>query len=176
MNPIMNLTDMQNWTFIVTAALVILAAYFDHRQRRIPNFLTLPAMLAGVLIHGLGGGWVGLSYSLWGLTLGVGVFLVLYFLGGLGAGDVKLMGGIGSLLGANLILVVFVLTALVGGIMAIYTLLVNQSLGQMKSRLSRLNIRKEQYDPKSDTIPYGYAIAIGTLITLTIQILPEVVA
>jgi prepilin peptidase CpaA len=176
MNSIMNLTDTQNWTFIVTAALVVLAAYFDYRQRRIPNFLTLTAMAVGVTIHGLSGGWVGLSYSLWGLILGIGVFTVLYFLGGLGAGDVKLMGGVGSLLGANLMISVFVFTALVGGIMALYKMIANRSFRQTKSRLSRLNIRRERYDPVTDTIPYGFAIAIGTLVTLTIQILPEVVA
>lgn len=168
-------TDIHTWIFIGTTALVVTAAYFDIRQRRIPNFITLPAIVAGLMLNGLSGGWDGLLFSIWGLVLGFGGFAVLYFLGGIGAGDVKLMGGIGALLGFNLIISVFVLTALAGGIMAIYKMFVNRTFGQLASRLSRLNIRKEDYNPSTDTIPYGFAIAIGTLITLSLQILPEVV-
>jgi prepilin peptidase CpaA len=172
----MNLLNIQFWVFALPVVIVLTASFYDYRWRRIPNFITLPSMVIGLMLHGIDGGWNGLSYSLWGLTLGICVFLVLYLLGGIGAGDVKLMGSIGAFLGADLILSVFILTVLVGGFMASYKMVINGSLKQMKTRLISLSIRKNNYDPLKDTIPYGIAIAISTLITMALETLPEVIS
>jgi prepilin peptidase CpaA len=164
---ILNISGIQILPSVLLVLMVLIAAYSDYRWKRIPNIITLPSIAAGLLIHGIQGGWSGLYFSLAGLILGAGLFVIFYLLGGIGAGDVKLMGAIGSFLGAEQILIVFLLTGLVGGLMSLYKIVMNHSIKQAKSRLARLNIRKGLFNPLTDTIPYGVAIAIGTLLTLT---------
>ncbi len=164
---IMNISSIQFWPSILLILTVSIAGYSDYRWRRIPNIVTLPSIAAGILVHLILGGWNGLYFSLSGLILGAGLFVIFYIFGGIGAGDVKLMGAIGSLLGAYQVLVVFVMAGLVGGVMSIHKIVANRSIRRAGSRLASLNIRKGIFDPATDTIPYGVAIAIGTLLTLT---------
>ncbi|HPZ64409.1 MAG TPA: prepilin peptidase, partial [Bacillota bacterium] len=75
------------------------AVYFDLTRRRIPNYLTIPAMVWGLLSYAVDSGWTGLWESLLGLLAGIGIFVIPFLLGGMGGGDVKLMGAIGALTG-----------------------------------------------------------------------------
>ena len=87
----------------------------DVRERRIPNFVTGPAILAGLILHTISGGWSGLGDSaLAGLIAG-GIFLIFFLAGGMGAGDVKLMAAIGALVGWQDWFGIFIATAIVGG-------------------------------------------------------------
>jgi prepilin peptidase CpaA len=158
----------------------ILAAGFDVKSRRIPNFITGPAILAGLLLHSLYDGWHGLLSSLAaGLLCGV-VFLVFYLAGGMGAGDVKLIAAVGCLAGLSNSASVLVITALAGGVMAIVFALLR---GQLKSTLfnvgklathhknlgltphPEINVR----NASTLRLPYGLAIAAGSCITLYLQ-------
>lgn len=76
---------------------------YDVRERRIPNRITFPALLAGIALHAMFGGWAGLANSLGAALLGGGIFLMLYLAGGLGAGDVKLMAAVGCFVGVDLL-------------------------------------------------------------------------
>src|ERR1043166_490256 len=95
-----------------------LAAGFDLRERRIPNWLVLVALTGGSVLNF----WQGLPQllsSLEGFGLGVGIFLIPFALGWLGAGDVKLLGAVGAVLGAHWLPRVIFYSALVGGVFAL---------------------------------------------------------
>ena len=87
--------------YALALAVALLAALEDLRSRRVPNRLTLPAMLAGLGLHWAAGGSAGLWFSLAGLLTGFGLLILFYVLGGMGAGDVKLLAAAGALLGAE---------------------------------------------------------------------------
>jgi prepilin peptidase CpaA len=157
---------------ILTAATVVSAALYDYKQRLIPNLITFPAIFTGLFIHWIHAGASGFYFSLRGLAVGGGFFLVLYIIGGIGGGDVKLLGSVGAFVGGEKILVIIILTVLIGGVMAI------GKLAFSSIRLNRLRyfvdlFQKNQagiygnnIDPFKDTIPYGVAIAAGTLAAL----------
>lgn len=96
-----------------------LSSIDDVRQRRIPNRVTFPAIVAGLVAHTFAGGWLGLGdAALAGLIAG-GVFLIFYLAGGMGAGDVKLMIAIGCLVGLPSVKLVVITTALAGAVLAL---------------------------------------------------------
>jgi prepilin peptidase CpaA len=95
-------------------ALLLLAAVIDLRQRRIPNWLTLGLILSGLACATAAGGAVELGHALAGLLAGAAVAFVLFALGALGGGDVKLLAGVGAWLGAPAVLIVFVVQCLIG--------------------------------------------------------------
>jgi prepilin peptidase CpaA len=94
--------------------LVWLAAWIDLRTRRIPNLITIPGALLGLAVSPFAGGLDGLQTALAGLAVGMAVMLPGYWLRSTGAGDVKLMGAVGALVGPWLVAVTFVVAALTG--------------------------------------------------------------
>src|SRR5215472_8664356 len=96
----------------VLILLVISAAWSDLRTRHIPNWIPVAGAALGFGLHVWNDGLVGAFTSLGGAALGLGVFLPLYILGGMGAGDVKLFSAVGALVGPQALVVVFVLTGL----------------------------------------------------------------
>ncbi|MHA2852774.1 A24 family peptidase [Paenibacillus lautus] len=82
--------------FGICAVYLIAAFITDLRSMKIPNALTVSAMLSGPIFHGALDGWEGLLFSLKGLGAGFLILLIMYFIGAVGAGDVKLFGGIGA--------------------------------------------------------------------------------
>jgi prepilin peptidase CpaA len=95
------------------------ALFTDLRSRKIPNRLTYPAMVFMLAYCGAAHGFEGLWFSFTGLLLGTGLLMPLYFLGGMGAGDAKLMGAAGAALGMRGVFSVFLFTALIGGAYAL---------------------------------------------------------
>ena len=83
----------------LTLTFTIWAGWLDWRTRKIPNWLTVSGFVAGLGIHTIVGGWHGALASLQGAGLALLVLLPLVLLRGLGAGDWKLMGAVGALLG-----------------------------------------------------------------------------
>ena len=78
--------------FIITVLLLILlclAVYHDLKFRKVPNKITLPIALAGILLSLLDSGLEGLVFSIVGLVFGLLIFIIPYMLGGMGAGDVN---------------------------------------------------------------------------------------
>ena len=105
----------------MTLALVILltlASVCDIRSHRIPNPLVLAGLVLGLVGHGWRGGGPGLLLSLEGVALAV-LALLPYALGGLGAGDVKLLGAVGALMGPAFLLWTLPGTVLAGGLLAL---------------------------------------------------------
>lgn len=99
---------------VVTA----LACYTDLRSRRIPNALTFPAALAAVAAAALIDGASGATTSATGWIVGVAIFFPFFALGGLGAGDVKLLGAIGAWVGPSIVIRVGLYSAMAGGVFA----------------------------------------------------------
>ena len=127
------------------------ALFSDLRWRSIPNRLTLAAALAGLLIHTIRLGWTGAGTALLGCLAGAAVFALFYLAGGMGAGDVKLMAALGSLLGAADILLAALFAALAGGAHAAAVLAWRRCCGRPSARIS---------------IPYAPAIALGAVLAL----------
>ncbi|MGH9673596.1 MAG: A24 family peptidase [Bryobacteraceae bacterium] len=97
-----------------------LAAVWDVRFRKIPNWLTIPALLAAIALHLASG---TLSPSLYGLALALGLGLPLFALRGLGGGDVKLMAAAGAIVGWPGFVALFAIQAVLGGGAAVVLLL-----------------------------------------------------
>jgi prepilin peptidase CpaA len=168
---------------LVLLVLVLCAAFFDARTRRIPNWLTVSGVLAGLALNTfLYPGMSGLWFALKGLGLGFGVYLALHLLRAMGAGDVKLMAAVGSITGAGDWFGIFLLTAVAGGILGIVASIAKKRLGktifnvgfilsEMKS-LRPAYLKNEELDVKSDKglrMPHGVVIAVGTLLFLTLS-------
>ena len=158
---------------IVLSALLLASAFTDLKSQKIPNILTLPGMMAALTLYSFTAGFDGFLFSLKGIAVGIGVLLIPYLLGGMGAGDAKLMGAVGGFLGAKGVFGAFLLTAVVGGIYALLTIFFFRShfKNYFKSFWQRcltfLATRVYIPDPdagqlKRPRLCYGLAIALGT--------------
>ncbi len=145
-----------------------LAAVIDVWSRRIPNWVTLGTLLAGVLINAWLHGFGGAASALLGAGLGLAMLLPFYAMRAIGAGDVKLLAAVGALIGPQALISVAVYGAIVGGAMSVFILvrrgLLARTLGDMlEGTLPRRS---------GATAPYGVAIASGVYLSL---LLPAVI-
>jgi prepilin peptidase CpaA len=104
---------------IVTIAVAIVAAAWDLKTRRIPNFLTFGAAIAAFLVHGYLTGLSGAGWSVAGWLVGVAFFLPFFALGGMGAGDVKLIAALGAWLGPGPAVWVALFSLIAGGVLGL---------------------------------------------------------
>lgn len=155
----------------VLAAVVLLAAWTDLRRREIPNWLTLGAMIAGLALHSWLGGWQGVKFSAAGLGLAALIFVPLFLMRWLGGGDVKLMGAVGALAGARNLFLIFVLDAILGGIVALVLVIVRGRLLRTLRNIPRMfrlerDSELEAGGEKSMGLPRAVTIAAATLLVL----------
>ena len=150
----------------MTAASV--AAVIDVFSRRIPNWVTFAAFIAGVLINTWLAGAGGILLALAGAALGVALLLPFYAIRAMGAGDVKLLAAIGALLGPQALVSVAVYGALVGGAISLVMLCVRRRLFVT---LNEMLIQHRAPTRSGATAPYGIAIASGVYLSL---VLPSV--
>ena len=165
--------------FLVLSIILIFASAIDFYKQRIPNLLTFPTIIVAIIYHGYLNGFQGLSFSLIGFLIGLATLILPYMMGGMGAGDVKLMGAVGALLGAKAVFLAFLLTAVFGGIYAIVIILLNQnfSKGVFKNFFHTILafLLTKKYSPignKNDKpkLCYGIAIALGTFTYMGLSI------
>lgn len=151
-------------------SLALIAAGTDLWSRRIPNLLVLAGLLAGLLFGIITGGFNGLVLALMGTSVGLGLLLIPYLTGGMGAGDVKLLMALGAILGPTSVFWVFIYSCLAGGVMALMVMIVSGKWRVlMADCLLPLGIVvpfSSSLPPKSLAIPYGVAIAAGVIIFL----------
>src|SRR5690349_92249 len=109
---------MENYLLICALALTATGAVTDIRGSRLPNWLTYSGILAGIAVRSVFG-WGSLKPGLLGLAIGGGCFLVLFLLGGMGGGDVKMMAAVGAWAGSTHVAAIMIATAICGGMIAI---------------------------------------------------------
>lgn len=159
-----------------TLVVLVVATFTDLRSRRIPNWLVLPFLVAGLVVSGWMHGWKGIEHSLAGIALGAVLFGILAVMGGMGMGDVKLCAAIGAWIGPGQLITALVLTGIVGGIMALCWAVAGGFLGELFQGAGDLAFgwRKRGWkrDPEltlasttARKMPYAPAIAIGTLVS-----------
>jgi prepilin peptidase CpaA len=161
-------------SFIALSVLLLASVFTDLKSQRIPNFLTLPSMILALSLYSFTNGFEGFIFSLKGVAVGIGVFLIPYLLGGMGAGDAKLMGAVGGFLGAKGVFGAFLITALLGGFYALFVAFIYRALFKncfinfWHRILIFLSTREYLPDPNDGHIQrpklcYGLAIALGTV-------------
>ena len=165
---------------IFLSAVLIVASVNDLRFQKIPNLLTYPAMAIAVGCHVVMNGLDGLLFSAGGLALGIAVLILPYLMGVMGAGDTKLMGAVGAILGARGVFIAFLFTAIMGGVYALIVVLIKRQhfKGFFTRQAATLKtfIFTKQFIPipgdSNEKIPrlcYGIAIAIGTLFSVFLE-------
>lgn len=160
-------------------ALALTAAAFDIRYRRIPNWLVVTGATAAFAIHIWLSGFNGFKTAAAGLGVAFLVYLPLFVLRAMGAGDVKLMAAIGAVIGPMNWIFLFVFTALLGGVAALVLVLAKGRLGEtlrnvgvILSELAHFRAPHEK-DVALDvrhanaiTLPHGVVIAAACLLFL----------
>ena len=177
----------ENLNDIILLILITTSAYFDITKKKIPNFITFPVILWGLLTYTIVDGFEGLRFSGLGFLLGLLVFLLPFALGGMGGGDVKMMAAIGALKGWRFVLFTTIYTGLAGGVIVIFILIKEKKLLITLKRmlaiilkpiffiltltfnsdiLKRVNtwLLNTQLDWEKKYIPYGVAIGIGAVL------------
>jgi prepilin peptidase CpaA len=120
---------------IAAIALAIVAAVWDLKSRRIPNFLTFGSALVAIVVHGYYGALPAAGWSLIGWLIGVAFFLPFFALGGMGAGDVKLLAAIGAWLGPGATVWVALFSLICGGVLGLAVALAYGYLTQAFSNI-----------------------------------------
>lgn len=159
----------------VTVTLVV-AAVIDGYKLKVPNWITFPMIAGGWIASGLMFGWTGLGCSLLGTVVGLGLLLPAYAIGGMGAGDVKLLAGVGAWVGAGITFRAFLVSAVVGGLIALVMVLYRRKWSHHKNQflmiLSEILVLRDPEqlskiagERKSSMmlLPYGIPIAIGSI-------------
>lgn len=169
-------------------AFTLTAAVCDYRTKKLPNWLTVPGFAAALAFHavsgGLAGGWAGvghgLLYAFGGFGVGFGILLVLWLIGGGGAGDVKLMGALGAWFGAKhtftlfLVSTVFVLVLSVGSFA--WQMATRGMWNAKRKYLNAANVKADRgLDPQEAAmkhkvrrrlLPYGVPVALAAWVLL----------
>jgi prepilin peptidase CpaA len=158
----------------LASAVAVTAAMTDVRDRRIPNRLTYPAMIAGLVVQAAGHGWRGLLLSLVGGLIFGGLFLIFHLVRAMGAGDVKLAAALGCIIGPAASWQVMFATAVAGGALAILVMVfTGRVLKTLRNTLAvvgfhavhglRTHPEVNLDNPSAVRLPYGLAFAAGTL-------------
>lgn len=161
---------------ILSGAVIVavVAGWTDLRWRRIPNWLTVPALLIGVTANTGLSGWMGLKNSLLGAALGLALLLPFVLLRSLGAGDWKLAGALGAFTGPGLLVDLLLASILVAGVMAVVLVIYKRRTRQTVRNIGHILIslvtfrlpgdRVSLDNPQSLKIPYGVALALTVVL------------
>ena len=165
---------LQSGPWIPAVLTAIGAGVLDWRYRRIPNWLTVSGLVAGIGVNVALFGWAGMKTSLLGAALGLGLLLPFVLLRSLGAGDWKLAGALGACLGPGQLVTVLMGAVLVAGIMALVVVIWKRRLMQTLRNIVRMlaaffSLRMPGPEvsldsPQSTKIPFGVAMAITVLL------------
>jgi prepilin peptidase CpaA len=166
---------MHSFAWWPTVIVLGVATFTDLRSRRIPNWLVLPFLVAGFAVSGWFHGWHGIAQSAEGAALALAIYGVLFWMGGMGAGDVKLCIAIGAWIGPSQLFLALVITAMAGGVMVLlwaafrYLKQVFASAGGLAfGRKESGGVRNPEMSLAHlmrRKMPYAPAIAVGTLMS-----------
>ncbi len=161
--------------FLIGAVLVASAgAVSDARSARIPNWLTYSGLSAALLLRFAVLGWGGLKSGVAGMLAAGGLFLILFVMGAMGGGDMKLMATVGAWVGSAQVVTIVLVAALAGGFLAVLYIIFGrrgrQTLWNLVELIRfwltsgfqphpELNVRESG----SQRVPFGVAIAMAAL-------------
>lgn len=165
---------------VIALSLAAAACVTDIKARRIPNVLTFGGALLAAAFWTVTAGGSGLATSIAGWFVGVGIFFLPFALGGMGGGDIKLLGAMGAWLGPRDAVSLALYTGVVGGVLALVVALARGYLGTALSNVRLLlthwrvtgirplpEVTLEQ--SKSPKLAYAVPILVGTLVTVLVQ-------
>ncbi len=168
---------VEHWSVWLVTAVLIVAAVIDGLQLKVPNWITYPMILSGWAYCWAAFGLEGLGYSLLATVVGLALLLPLYAIGGMGAGDVKLLAGVGAWVGSYVTFYAFCYSAIIGGVMAIGMVLYRKAWNKHSQQFVMIaneiaTIRNPEAlatiaaerKPRMFLLPYGIPIAIGTIL------------
>ena len=174
--------ELMHWIpMVVVVVAAVAAGAVDFYRFQVPNAITFPLLLTGLAFHTVVGGWAGLQMSLLGAAVGFGALFLLYLIGGMGAGDVKLLSGIGAWLGAVMALQIVLFAALAGGVYAVVLMVWHakgrETLARMQVIFFQL-VTVGRYFSEDDSVqamvrseegrkravPFGTMLAVGVVI------------
>ncbi|MBI3947750.1 MAG: prepilin peptidase [Armatimonadetes bacterium] len=155
----------------LAAAALAVAVAFDVRSRRVPNAVTVPAAALGLALRGILLGREGIGDGLGGLAVGLCLLLPVWTAGGVGAGDVKLLGAVGAVCGTRFVVWTMLLGAIAGGVMALAALALRgggkevlRNVGrQVRSMAALRTLTEVEPTPRSFRMSYAAAIALGAV-------------
>jgi prepilin peptidase CpaA len=170
---------VQNWPIWVVSITLVVAAVIDGLKLKVPNWITFPMIISGWIYSAAFSpfaGWEGLFYSVVGTVVGLALLLPAYAIGGMGAGDVKLLAGVGAWVWGTTTFYAFAVSAIVGGIIAVLMVVLRRRWFQHKSQFwmicneiltvkdpEKLAAIAAERKPTMMLLPYGIPIAIGTI-------------
>ena len=161
-------------TLWISAAVFALASGItDLLWRKIPNWLTYPAVPVAIVLHGIAGGWRGALLSVAGAALGLGIFFPFVLLRQLGGGDWKLIGALGAFFQARRLIPVLLIALIANGLMALMLVVAQKRLRTTIRNIGRLLGSLLWFRPpapeltidsaESAKVPFGIAAAIAVL-------------
>jgi prepilin peptidase CpaA len=166
--------------WVLVAVFAAIAGWTDWHSRRIPNWLTVSGLFAGILVNTLISGWAGAKSGLLGAGLGLGVLLPFVLIRSFGAGDWKLVGALGAFLGPSRLVAVMLVTIVVNGIMAVVLIIRKKrvrrtlrNLGLMITSLMTFHMPGPELSvdsPESLKMPFGVAVAITVIAFAVVQV------
>jgi len=167
---------IQHWPIWLVSVVLVVAAVIDGWALKVPNWITFPMIISGWIYSFAAGGVEGLSWSLAGSVVGLLLLYPLYSVGGMGAGDVKLLAGIGAWVHVEHTWQVFVATTIVGAVMAVIMIILS---GQWKHHAKQfVVIIREWFEvadpeqlyqiaaerkPRMRLLPYGIPMTLAAL-------------
>ena len=160
---------------VLLPLLLSAAAAVDVYRHKIPNAISLGGAFLGLALWARHNGIAGIEAGLMGWAVGAAIFLPLYLLKGMGAGDIKLMGAVGTCLGIQHVLWAGITVALMGGVIAAWAA---ASQGRLRAALRDSLLILTGHLPAArvgstatphQVIPYGLAIAAGTLFYMVLR-------
>ena len=170
----------ENWHVWLVSVVLVVAAVIDGWKLKVPNWLTFPLVMGGWIYSTATFGWSGLGWSLVGTGVGLGLLLPAYAIGGMGAGDVKLLAGVGAWVWGTVTLYAFCVSAIVGGVIAVVMVLCGGSWRRHRDQFwailceimvvrdpNQLSTTAAQRKSSMMLLPYGIPIAIGTIVYFT---------
>lgn len=168
---------IQHWPVWLVTVVLIVAAAIDGWKLKVPNWITFPMVIGGWVYSLAFFGWDGLGWSVVGTAVGLALLLPAYSVGGMGAGDVKLLAGVGAWVWASHTFYAFCVSAIIGGVMAIAMVWYRRGWNRHRNQFvaivnEMLTIRDPnqlaaiaaQRKSSMLLLPYGIPIAIGSIL------------
>src|SRR3982751_3801180 len=170
---------LDNWPIWIVTLTLIVAAVIDGLKLKVPNWITFPMIISGWIYSATlspYAGWEGLMYGVIGTAVGLALLLPAYAIGGMGAGDVKLLAGVGAWVWGTTTFYAFAVSAVVGGIIAVLMVVSRRKWFKHKAQFwmicneiltvkdpEKLAAIAAERKPTMMLLPYGIPIAIGTI-------------